>query len=107
MFMCYYFTSVKYLILFLNLKNIIDNKNTGLKPQLLLFFFCHNIRGYLEIEITLHQFVNSYLFLNTAIEKNDNSSLVTGIGVACFLLGAAICGLVCLIITRNRRTKLR
>nr|XP_034310372.1 uncharacterized protein LOC105343533 isoform X1 [Crassostrea gigas] len=42
-----------------------------------------------------------------AIEKNDNSSLVTGIGVACFLLGAAICGLVCLIITRNRRTKLR
>lgn len=41
-------------------------------------------------------------------EKNDNSSLVIGVGVAVFLLGAAIGGLVYFIITLNRRkTKLR
>ncbi|XP_065929300.1 rh5-interacting protein isoform X2 [Magallana gigas] len=41
-------------------------------------------------------------------EKNDNSDLVIGIGTACFLLGAAISGLVYFIITRNiRKTKLR
>ncbi|XP_052683784.1 fibrillin-1-like [Crassostrea angulata] len=41
-------------------------------------------------------------------KKNDNSGLVIGIGTACFILGAAIGGLVYFIITRNiRKTKLR
>lgn len=46
--------------------------------------------------------------VKTDTEKNDNSSLVIGVGVGCFLLGAIIGGLVNVIINRNRRkTKLR
>lgn len=83
-------------------------KSTDLRSIVFsLGFFCHNICGYLKIaqvDITLHQFVNS----NTESKKNDNSGLVIGIGTACFILGAALGGLVYFIITRNiRKTKLR
>lgn len=46
--------------------------------------------------------------LSNETGKDDNLSLIIGVGVVCFLLGAGISGVVYFIITRNRRnTKLR